>query len=96
MPGPAIVTWALKRAMPTCGGEQASCHRLGAAFQEPGVRPGQVYYSAEVQDHESHEAASAPSRVSSYLNLATLEYSKCDSRANHKHRRGPRRCAASS
>jgi hypothetical protein len=53
--------------------------------------PSQVYYSAEVQDHKSHKAAYATSKVSSYLNVATLEYSKCYSRANHKHRRGPRR-----
>jgi hypothetical protein len=45
-----------------------------------------------------HKAALATSKVSSYFNLATLEYSKCYSRANHKHRRlgGPRGCAASS
>ena len=39
---------------------------------------------------ESHKVAWATSEVSSYLNLATLEYSKCYSRANHTYHRGPR------
>ena len=39
------------------------------------VRSGQVRYSAEIQDHESHnlKAAWATSEVSTGLNLATLE-----------------------
>ena len=37
------------------------------------VRSGQVYYPAEVQDHESHKAAWATPKVSTGLNLATLE-----------------------
>ncbi len=36
------------------------------------VGPGQVHYSARAQDHETHKAAWATSRESSYLNLATM------------------------
>ncbi len=38
------------------------------------VRSGQVYYSAKICDHESHKEAWATSKVSTGLNLATLEY----------------------
>jgi hypothetical protein len=36
-------------------------------------RSGQVQYSAKIGDHESHKAAWAASRVSTGLNLATLD-----------------------
>ena len=39
-------------------------HRRGWS-SAPQVRSGQVYYSAEVWDHESHKAASATSQVTS-------------------------------
>ena len=64
------------------------------------VRSGQVRFITRPKSRTMRATRQLrpPAGYSPYLNLATLEYStrKCYSRANHKYRRGPRGCAASS
>ncbi len=59
--------YAVHEALP--GGVSAPSR--SASGKSP--RSGQVNYSAEVQDHESHRASWATSKVSTGLNLAILE-----------------------
>ncbi len=70
-------TWPAARGQVRSGQVRSGQVRSGQVRSESGQvrsRSGQVCYSAKICDLESHKEAWATSRVSTGLNLATLEY----------------------
>ena len=65
--------------------------RRSARLPKPKARSGQVYYSAKVQDHESHKAAWATtSKVSTGLESSYSRIDRCGTTQPSKFRTMPR------